>query len=490
MRKKNEPEKKKKSKKPQINRELAVVTYLFTGLFVALIGYFIYFNVVLSGDVINNSYNSRQELLAEQVVRGKILSDDGTVLAETQVAADGTEKRVYPFGEIFAHVVGYASHGKSGIELLGNFPMLTSNAALPERVLNEFQEEKHMGDSLITTLNADLQRVAYASLGSNKGAVIAIEPSTGKILCMASTPSFDPNQINEKWSQWNSLSPSESVLYNRATQGLYAPGSVFKIATLLEYFREHTKSDGESVTITDDFLFDCSGQLTEGGYTIHCYHKNAHGVQSLHKAFANSCNSAFAKIGLEVNGEQFETTCEGLLFGKDLPIRLPYSKSSFSFDEDFTSDERMMTAIGQGQTMVSPFHMALITAAIANNGVLMNPYLIDRIESYTGGLVRKYRASTYGTLMTDVEADLLTEYMQQVVTEGTGKALRDLPVIVAGKTGSAEFSSDKSKSHAWFVGFSVEEDKDLAVCVLVEEVGSGSEYAVPIAKRLFEMYYQ
>ena len=490
MKKQNETPKKEKQKQKKKNPELAVVTYLFTGLFVVLIGYFVYFEGVLSKDVINNSYNSRQELLAQKVVRGKILSADGSVLAETQVASDGTETRVYPYGEIFSHVVGYASHGKSGIELIGNFPLLTSNATLPERVVNEIQEEKNVGDNLVTTLNLDLQRVAYASLGTNKGAVIAIEPSTGKILCMVSTPGFDPNQITEMWGTWNNLESSESVLYNRATQGLYAPGSVFKIAALLEYFRENTDEDSDGMSLADHFVYDCSGQFTADGYTLHCYHKNAHGVQSLQKAFANSCNSAFGQIGLHLDPERFEETCQRLMFGKELPIQLPYSKSSFVLNEGSDSSERIMTAVGQGQTMVSPLHMALITAGIANNGVLMKPYLVDRIESYTGGIVRQYRSSAYGTLMTDVEAQTLTEYMEQVVAEGTGKQLRDLGVIVAGKTGSAEFSSDKSKSHAWFVGFTVEEEKDLAVCVLVEEVGSGSEYAVPIAKRLFETYYQ
>lgn len=493
MKKQNEAqgsEKRNKNKKQKKNQELAVVTYLFTGLFVALIGYFVYFEGVLAEDVINNTYNSRQELLAQQVVRGSILADDGTVLAETKVALDGTETRVYPFGDMFAHVVGFASHGKSGIELLGNFPLLTSNAAIPERVVNELQEEKNMGDALITTLNVNLQRAAYAGLGSMKGAVVAIEPSTGKILCMVSTPDFDPNAIDEQWANWNALESSQSVLWNRATQGLYAPGSVFKIVTLLEYFREYAKEDDQGLPILDPFSYNCNGKLTEGGYTIHCYHNNAHGVQSLQKAFANSCNSAFGQIGLDLNPDDFSQTCKKLLFGEALPIKLPYSRSSFALTRESGSDEKIMTAVGQGQTMVSPFHMAMIASAISNQGVLMEPYLIDRIESYTGGLVRKYRPSAYGNLMTDVEAALLTEYMEQVVTEGTGKKLRDLGVTIAGKTGSAEFSSDKSKSHAWFVGFSVEAEKDLAVCVLVEELGSGSEYAVPIAKRLFETYYQ
>lgn len=460
---------------------MAVVTYIFSGLFALLAVYFVYFEGFLREDVINNPYNSRQELFAEHVIRGKILANDGTVLSETQVAADGTESRIYPYGSMFAHVVGYASHGKSGLELTGNFNLLTSNAYLPERVIKDIKEEKNIGDNLVTTLDMDLQRAAYAALGDNKGAVIAIEPSTGKILCMVSKPDFDPNQIETQWDKWNSLDSANSVLYNRATQGLYAPGSVFKIVTLLEYFREDPQADA--------FSFDCDGSLTQGDYTISCYHKDAHGMQSLQKAFANSCNSAFAKVGLELDSEAFAQTCDGLLFGKSLPISLPSSKSSFKLGLGASDSEKMMTSIGQGETMVSPLHMALVTASIANKGVLMEPYLIDHIENYTGATVRTFRPKAYGSLMTDAEAAKLTEYMEQVVAEGTAKSMRDMSVSIAGKTGSAEFSSDKSKSHAWFVGFSVGEEKDLAVCVLMEDAGSGTRYAVPAARRVFEAYY-
>ena len=481
MKKKSASPKGKRLKKSKKNHEMAMVTYLFTGLFTLLIGYLVYFEGVLRVDVINNPYNSRQETFAEHVIRGKILASDGTVLAETLVAPDGTETRSYPYGEIFAHVVGYGSHGRSGVEALGNFNLLTSNAFLPERITRELKEEKNVGDNLVTTLDMDLQRAAFAALGDQRGAVVALEPSTGKILCMVSKPDFDPNEIASQWEHWNSLESQDSVLYNRATQGLYAPGSVFKVVTLLAYLRENPEAE--------ETTFSCSGSLTQGEYTISCYGKKAHGTQSLQKAFANSCNTAFSQIGLELDLTAFSRTCDGLLFGKELPVPIPYSISSFALKPGAGDHERMMTAMGQGQTMVSPMHMALITSSIANHGVLMEPYLIDRVENYTGELVRTWKPRVYGALMTDMESQKLTEYMEQVVEEGTAKSLKNLPISVAGKTGSAEYSSDKSKSHAWFIGFTTEEERDLAVCVLVEGAGSGGEHAVPIARVLFEAYY-
>ena len=151
--------------------------------------------------------------------------------------------------------------------------------------------------------------------------------------------------------------------------------------------------------------------------------------------------------------------------------------------------ERMMTAIGQGETVVTPLHMAMIVQSIANDGVLMKPYVLDHVENHSGGTVDSYSPKSYGTLMTADEAETITEYMKAVVEDGTGRKLNDLGFSIAGKTGTAEYSSDKSKSHAWFVGFSDTGDSDIVVCVLVEEKGSGSEYAVPVARQVFSAWY-
>jgi len=294
---------------------------------------------------------------------------------------------------------------------------------------------------------------------------------------MVSKPDYDPNRIKQDWESFTVGEESASVLYNRASQGLYAPGSTFKILTLLEYMREKGNPT--------KFRFDCQGSLTEGNYTIHCYGKQAHGEEDLRTAFAKSCNTAFASMGLTLNRMLFEDTCQSLLFNRQLPLVIPYSESSFSLEENTSSAQQMMTAIGQGETLVSPFHMAMLVSSIANQGVLMEPYFIERIENYTGDAVKTYLPSVCMECMTEREADILTEYMEAVVTEGTGSALQALDFPVAGKTGTAEYSSDKSKSHAWFAGFSLTGESDIAVCVLVEEAGSGSAFAVPVAQQIF-----
>lgn len=208
-------------------------------------------------------------------------------------------------------------------------------------------------------------------------------------------------------------------------------------------------------------------------------------------AYAKSCNSAFADMGRNLDMTAFSDLTDQLLFDQELPLSFPYSKSSFKGKESDSEAIRMMTAIGQGDTLVTPFHMALITAAIANDGLLMTPRFMERTENYTGTVVvEEYPVTEYGNLMTEQEAGLLQKYMRAVVEDGTASALQSDRYTAAGKTGTAEYSSNKNQSHAWFTGYVTGDKPDLAVCVLVEGAGSGSEYAVPIAKKIFDAYYE
>ena len=168
-------------------------------LFLVMMGYIVYFNAVRSKAIINSPYNVRLDSMADRVVRGKILDQEGNVLAETVVSEDGTETRKYPHGDMFAHVVGYDVMGKSGLESTENFHLLTSNAFFLERVVKEIREEKNIGDNIVTTLDTKLQKKAYDALGNYKGAVMVMEASTGKVLAMVSKPTFNPNTITEDW---------------------------------------------------------------------------------------------------------------------------------------------------------------------------------------------------------------------------------------------------------------------------------------------------
>lgn len=461
------------------NKELVRVTYLFVGVFLAMVGYMVYFNVVRSKDIINSPYNVRLDSMADRVVRGKILDRDGNVLAETEVDGNGDEKRIYPYGSLYAHVVGYDAKGKSGLESVENFHLLTSNAFFAEKFLKEFQEKKNIGDNIVTTLDTRLQQAAYDALGSYKGAVVVIEVSTGKILSMVSKPDFDPNTIERNWE--NITSGEESVLLNRVTQGAYAPGSVFKLVTTLAYMRQN------NAYATYSYL--CESEFEHEGTTIHCAKNRKHGDEDLLNSIANSCNTSFCNIGLTLNISKFQNTAKDLLFNSKLPSVLPYSQSKFQLKTDASSAEVLMTSIGQGKTQMSPYHMALITSAIANGGILMEPYLVSYIENYTGSVIEKNMPRKYTQMMTSEEAAQLKEYMMAVISSGTATALNGQSYSIAGKTGTAEYSSDKEKAHSWFAGFTNVDNPDLAICVVVESADNSGMSAVTVTKKILNAYY-
>lgn len=332
------------------------------------------------------------------------------------------------------------------------------------------------------TLDSRLQQTAYYALGSYRGAVVAMEPDTGKILAMVSKPDFNPNTISQEWESMVS-DDSSSALLNRATQGLYPPGSTFKMITSLAYLREHPSD-------YDQFSWDCQGSLTQNEVTITCYNGEWHGQESLRSAFANSCNTAFAGIGLELDNKILRKAAEDFLFNSSLPTGMPHSRSIFSLDKDSSVGEQMTTAIGQGDTLVTPLHMALITSTIANGGVMMRPYYVDHIETYDGDMVTQNDPSVYKKILTPDEAGVLTAYMESTVSSGTAYALYGNGYSCAGKTGSAEYTRDGvTGTHSWFCGFADVEEPDIVVAVIAEDGGTGSSTAVPIAKQIFDAYY-
>ena len=462
------------------NREFAVVTYLFLAIFLGMIAYFTYFQAEKSEAFINSPYNARQDAFADHIRRGDILAAQGEVLATTKTAPDGTESRSYPYGRIFAHAVGFSTNGKSGLESISNFQLLRSHAFFLEKIWNGLQDKKNIGDTVVTTLDVNVQKAAYDALGSHQGAVIAMQPSTGKILAMVSRPDFDPNTIASDWDSITADNENSSVLLNRVTQGLYPPGSTFKIFTLLEYMKEHKNYK--------NYQYQCNGSFTSEGNAIHCFANAVHGQEDLMSAFAHSCNTSFSSIGLSLDLDKFAKTNQKLLFDSELPCDFPYKQSRFPLNRDASAWEIMQTSIGQGKTLVTPYHLALVISAVNNQGVLMQPYIIDRVTNYEGTTVYENEPQVYGELLTAKKAKTLRKYLREVVTQGTATALNGQNYTAAGKTGSAEFTSAKD-SHAWFVGYASKKGKeDLAVAVIVEGAGTGGAYAVPVAKAVFDAY--
>ena len=488
--KKNMKKKEEKQRKSKRNIHIIFVTWLFVILFAAMSVYIVNYSISNRQELISNSYNGRQKILAAKNIRGTIYSRDGDAIVYSTVNDEGTEVRTYAYGSLFSHVIGYAVNGKMGVEEAANYYLINSNAPISEKAEHDAKGEKYPGDSVHTSLDVKLQQVASKALGVYSGAIIVTDPSTGEILAMVSKPDFDPALVEDKWDEY--LADEESgVLVNRVTQGLYPPGSTFKIITTLEYLRENNL-DYKS------YHYTCTGKYTTGEDTIKCFHGSVHGSVDLKTSFAKSCNSSFANLGFSLDRDSFGKRLNELLYNNELPTELSTTVSKLTVNSDTSDSDMLQISIGQGAANISPIQLNMITCAICNKGVLMEPHVITKVTNSVDTVIKSFKPVEYGSLMTEEEAAIMIELMEGVVEEGTATTLKGQKYYAGGKTGSAEFGEDASGSHAWFTGFAGmaddEEDSenntpDICVTIIVEEAGVGGDYAVPIAKRLFDAYY-
>lgn len=462
----------------KMNGPIIGITYLAAFLVLGLIAYILHFMIVEKDEVIANAANSRLDSYAADVNRGDIVTMDGKTVATNQ---NGT--RYYPYSNLFAHAVGYSEYTKAGIELIGNYYLMDSHANLLERAVNTLREEQNQGDTVVTTLNYELQKTAYDALGNADGAVVVVEPDTGKILAMVSKPDFNPNDIDEVWAEANLENSTSSVLLNRATQGLYPPGSTFKVLTALSYMRQNPRK-------YKTYSYNCQyEEAVFNNVSVHCYNHKTHGEEDLSDALANSCNQAFADIGVSLNVNKWKDTLESFLFNQSLPYRDASATSRFVLDGSSDKGYIPQTSFGQGDTLISPLHNAMIVSTIANGGLMMKPYLIDSVENYEGKWVKKFSPSYYDTLMTADEVDILTEYMRKVVTDGTAADyFAGASYEAAGKTGTAEYANGEH-DFSWFIGFSSVEYPEVAVSIVVEESDVNGVKATAVARKILDAYY-
>ena len=321
------------------------------GLFGLLAVYFVSYVLFQGKKDINNTYNKRQEILAEKIVRGTIYSRDDRPLAETNKDENGNEYRYYPYNELFCHVVGSYDKGQYGLELAYNFDLLTTNTSIIQEVSAEINGTKLQGNSIKTTLDIDLQSICLDALGDYEGSVVLMDASTGDILSMVSKPLYNPNNIVDLW---DSIKNSDNgVLVNRATQGLYPPGSIFKIFTLGEYIDSHKKS-------YIDYSYNCEGTIKFVDFSMSCSNKRPHGAMNLTQAFANSCNCTFVNIGTMIDAEVLNKYCEERLFNSELPLDIAYNESEITLSNSDSEFIKCQTVIGQGETLVTPVHMCMV----------------------------------------------------------------------------------------------------------------------------------
>ncbi|MBF7082336.1 cell division protein FtsI [Desulfallas sp. Bu1-1] len=401
------------------------------------------------------------------IKRGDILDRNGRVLARS-VPAERGYTREYPLGAAAAHIIGYYSsrYGSAGLEK-SQAPVLLGleNDNKLSNLFNRILGQPATGNNVILTIDADLQQFTAGLLRGKKGAAVAINPATGEVLAMASYPDYDPNRVTDY------LNRAGSPLLNRAAQGAYPPGSVFKIVTAAGVL-------AGAPGITEKTI-NCTGRLAVGGFTLRDY--AAHGMVDFQDAFAKSCNVAFGRYGLALGPQKLTRVAREFGVGVKPDFPLPVYEGSIPPAGKMDDPAVASTAIGQGEILISPLQAALLACAVANDGVIMKPYLVAGYYSPEGG-GRKYKPEVWLRAMDPAVAGVLKEAMIAVVREGTGRSAALPGVTVAGKTGSAE--NPHGEPHAWFVAFAPAEAPRVAVAVLVENAGSGGANAAPIAREI------
>jgi penicillin-binding protein A len=457
-----------------VDKAIRRLFYVFVAMFVALILMLTYVQVWAAPGYKVSPSNTRAVEEEMQIQRGLILS------ADDQVLADNVEQgkyflRTYPFGDLTAPWLGYNNlkYGRAGVERVYN-EELTGQAGLLgvtgswSQVLGQVKR----GSDIKLTVQMKVQQAAAQALGTRKGAVVALNPKTGAILAMVSYPRYDPNKLTE---QWKALSANEDrPLLNRATQGLYPPGSTFKIIV--------GSAALQTGTVTPATSFTDKGSVTIGGYVIHNFDNKSYGTHDFTKAFASSINTTFATVGSQMGAGTLSTYASAFGFGKALPWKLGGATSKFPDPSGMDKAHVAQASIGQGEVLSSPIMMGLAACAVANGGTIMKPYLVDQIRSYNGAIVETTSPAEWLRPLSAATAATMKNLMVQVVKSGTGTAAAISGVQVAGKTGTAQVST--GDSHAWFAGFAPADDPQVAVVVIVENGGSGGTVAGPIAKQV------
>lgn len=442
----------------------------FSLLFVALVAQLTYLQVVSAHKLKIEPTNTRSIQDEITVKRGRILSADGVVLADN-VKAGTDYSRTYPQGSLTSPWLGYDSlmYGRAGIERVYNEDLSGQSGSLG--VVNQVTGERQ-GADLTLTIDMALQQVATKALGDRKGAVIALDPRTGAVLAMVSYPRYDPNRLDEIWS---TISTDENrPLLDRATMGLYPPGSVFKMLVAAAAL--------ETGKVTVDSTFEDTGTYTAGGYVVSNFDNKAYGTHTFAKAFASSINTTFAKIGVDLGANALAGYASAFGFGKVPPWPLGGADSRFPDPSKMDVAHVAQAAFGQGEVLASPLEMALIAGAIANNGKMMRPYIVQKVTSAGGTVLRTAEPSVWAQPITGATAATLRTLMVQVVKTGTGTAAALPGVQVAGKTGTAEVAN--AQSHAWFAAFAPANDPSVAVVVIVENGGTGGGVAAPVARKV------
>lgn len=467
-----------------MNGPIRNLFYVAALLFASLIGMLGYRQVIEAQNLADNPQNTRKVFAQMRIQRGLVLGKDKAELANNR-QEDNLYYRVYPQGDLAPQLIGYSdpTYGQVGLEHSQN-SYLTGTADEVELVylLDTIMGKQKRGADLKLTLDPKVQKTAISEMEKTgrHGAVVVLDASTGAVVAMVSNPTYDPNQLAANWSQLNA-DPGAPLL-NRATQGLYTPGSAFKLIT--------TAAALENGFTPDSKFKDDKGSIEIYGNTINNWRSTPFGQHDLREAFSQSINTTFAQIGDKLGQDKLVEYQRKFGLYEKPPLELPADEIQISGryengnlaspDDKLDPVQNAWMAVGQENVQVTPLQMAMIAQAIANGGKEMKPYVVDSIADYNGTIIRQTKPEQWQNPIQPATATQLKEMMIKVVNEGTGSKAKTSKVQIAGKTGTAEVEG--RGPNAWFVGFAPADNPRYAIAVVVEDSDAGGGVSGPVAR--------
>jgi peptidoglycan glycosyltransferase len=487
-----------------VNRQIARLALVGVGLLAALIVATTYWQTWATASLADRQDNEIQRVAQFSIKRGLIRAADGTILASNRIKKVGGQKlylRRYPQGGLYAHVVGYSTQSRSraGLESSLNDYLTGANRNLDtvlKTTLDRIRGATIKGNDVWLTLRPGAQKLAMQQLAGKCGSVVALDPRNGKVLVMASRPTYDPNLVEKDFGRINNISAScrpAAPLLNRATDGLFVPGSTFKVVT--------------SAAALDSGKYTINSRFVDRGYCIE-YGKQVKnfgdqngpevfGSVDFLQALQHSINAVFCEIGKAIGAARILGTSKQFGFYEDPPLETPGNERSpsglydhgklFYPSDPATQVDPGRLAFGQERMLTTPLQMAMVAAAAGNKGVIMEPHVVDRITNPNGGVVTRTRPRKYKRAMRTSTANDIERMMEAVVTGGTGTAAQIPGVRVAGKTGTAETGAQVNPNTTWFIAFAPVGAPRVAIAVVLQnQTGAGGTTAAPIAKAVMQ----
>lgn len=463
-----------------ISKNIKKVLLVFLLCFVGLFTYITYFEIFVGPNIVNNTYNKRLWVKRNEVLRGTIYDRNKKPLTTSTRVNSETQKREYTGGPLFAHVLGYVNikYGITGLENKYDTELMSTNIkdTIESFIINKGKTEAKIGDNLQTTLDYNIQKAAYDALGSNRGAVVALNPKTGEILAVVSKPSYDPNNLENIWQSLNE--DNNKPLINRATSGLYPPGSTFKTITAISALENLKGIQNRTFTDNGKLVFNSKESLSN-------FNGESFGNIGFKDAYVYSSNVVFGTLGLDLGNDKLKGTAEKFLFNKSIPADgIAVAKSQFPTLKNYEKGNMAQSAIGQATVLASPMEMALVASTIANDGVMMKPYLVQQVTTSKGAAVKTIAPEAVGQIISKDTSAVIKDFMRTVVQQGTGVNASIPGIQVCGKTGTADHHDEGSQAapHSWFIGFAPYDNPQIAVAVIVEDGGQGGVAAARVAR--------